>query len=137
MANRILTINIRNYLVKQPRRKRPARISRWIRYRIAHSANIKSDSIRITKELNSIVLKKYLHSMKPLKVNISTDKGISTVTYFSSAAKPVEAKAQTATTKDTKEAPKATSAPKAAPAPKKAEKAAAPKAPEDKKDAGK
>lgn len=102
MAIRLLTINIRKYLVKQPRRKRPARISRYIRYKIAHSANIKADSIKITKELNSIVLKKYLHSMKPLKVSISTDKGISTVTYFDKAAKPADVK-----TAQAKEAPKA------------------------------
>lgn len=131
MANRILTINIRDFLVKQPRRKRPARISRWIRLRIAHSANIKSDSIKITKELNSIVQKRYLYSMKPLKVNISTDKGISTVTYFDKVAKPAPA----ADVKDAKAAPVAATTKDAPKAAAKAEKATTTKTAKTKTDA--
>ncbi len=89
MATRLLTINIRKYLVNQPRRKRPARISRYIRYRIAQSTNIKSGNIKITQDLNSLVLKKYLFSMKPLKVSIEIDKDKAKVSHFEKAAKPV------------------------------------------------
>ncbi|MDE1870766.1 MAG: hypothetical protein KGI06_00815 [Candidatus Micrarchaeota archaeon] len=96
MANRLITINIRKYLVKQPRRKRPMRISTYLKYRIAKSTNIRSDNIRISKELNVIVMKKYINSMKPLKVSISIDKDITTVTPFEqkAAAKAQEAKPQ-------------------------------------------
>ncbi len=97
MANRLLTINIRKYLTKQPRRKRPARMSRYVRHRISKSTNIRLDNIKISKELNSIMLKKYLHSMKPLKVSISIEKEKATVTYFDKTAKPVaEVKAKEA-----------------------------------------
>lgn len=95
MATRLLTINIRNYLVNQPRRKRPMRISNWIRFRIAQSTNIRTDNIRISKELNTIIMKEHLKSMKKLKVNINIDKDIATITPFVAkpAAKPVDAKA--------------------------------------------
>ncbi len=83
MPNRLLTINLRNYMVKQPRRKRPARMTRYVRLRIAKSTNIKSGNIKISQELNSIMLKRHLHSMMPLKVNISIDKEKAMVTSFS------------------------------------------------------
>jgi ribosomal protein L31E len=98
MANRLLTINIRNYLVNQPRRKRPTRIYRWVRFRIAQQTNVREDNIKISKELNEIIMKRHIKSMKPLKVNISIDKEIATVTPFVIRAiqKPADAKAQAA-----------------------------------------
>ncbi|MGD0728822.1 MAG: hypothetical protein ABR981_01985 [Candidatus Micrarchaeaceae archaeon] len=92
MANRLLTINIRQYLASQPRRKRPARISRFIRERIAQQTNMTSDNIIITQALNSIIQKQYVKKMIPLKVNISIDKGKATVTAFSDAPKKEEVK---------------------------------------------
>ena len=86
MPSRLLTINLRKYLVGQPRRKRPMRVSSYVKYRIAKSINIKTDNIRISKELNSVILKKYVGSMKPLKVNINIEKEIATVTPFEAKA---------------------------------------------------
>lgn len=87
MPNRLLTINIRKYLSGQPVRKRHARLSRYVRHRIAQQTNIKSDNIKISKELNSIIMKRYLYSMTPLKVNISIEKDKATVTHFDSKPK--------------------------------------------------
>lgn len=107
MANRLLTINIRNYLVNQPRRKRPMRISTYLKYRIAKSTNIRSSNIRISSELNTLVMKKYINSMKPLKVNVSIDKEIATITPFGQkAAKAQEAKPQEAAKPAVKESGK-------------------------------
>jgi ribosomal protein L31E len=93
MPNKLLTINIRRYLANQPRRKRHARISRFIRARIAQQTNIKSENITISKELNTIIQKQYLYSMVPLKVNISIEKDKANVTPFGVAKKvePVNA----------------------------------------------
>ncbi len=89
MASRLLTINIRKYLSRQPRRKRPMRIAHYVRRRIAGATNVGGDSIKISKELNSIMLKENMRSMKPLKVNISIENGIATVTPFEVKARPV------------------------------------------------
>ena len=45
MPNRLLTINIRDYLIRTPRRKRHMRLSSYVRSRIAKSTNIRSDNI--------------------------------------------------------------------------------------------
>lgn len=87
MPNKLLTINIRRYLANQPRRKRHARISRYVRARIAQQTNIKSENITISKELNTIIQKQYLYSMVPLKVNISIEKDKANVTPFGVAKK--------------------------------------------------
>lgn len=104
MATRLLTINIRRYLSGQPRRKRPIRLPKYIRYKIARSTNINSSNIKIDKELNAVILKKHLHDMRPITVNISIDKGVATVTHFDKNAKQQnvkkeEKKTQTTTTK--------------------------------------
>jgi ribosomal protein L31E len=98
MANRLLTINIRNYLVKQPRRKRPARIARYVRYKIARATKMRLESVRITGELNQLILKKHLHSMMPLKVNINVEKDKATASPFGEKGKQATV-ASTATTK--------------------------------------
>lgn len=113
MPNRLLTINIRRYLAKQPRRKRPARISRYLRFRIAQSTNVASDNIKISKELNELLLKRYLKSMTPIKLNINIDKGKAMVTPFQE--KPVKPAATevkpTAATKTPELKPAATQKP--------------------------
>ena len=86
MANRLLTINIRNYLADQPRRKRPWRISRFVRERIAQQTNIRLSNVKISKELNELIQKKYLYKMTPLKMNINIEKEMATATPFEAKA---------------------------------------------------
>lgn len=89
MPNRLLTINLRNYLVNQPRRKREMKISSYVRGRIAHYTKTKVENVSISRELSSIMHKRYLYSMKPLKLNISIEKDKATATYFEEkAARP-------------------------------------------------
>jgi ribosomal protein L31E len=97
MPNRLLTINLRDYLANQPRRKRAMRVSRYIRERIAKQTNVGTDNISISKELNSIIIKEHVHSMKKLKVNINIEKGKATVTSFGAktTAKPADTKSAT------------------------------------------
>lgn len=125
-TSRLLTINIRNYLVDKPRRKRHMKVVKYVRERVSHYTKVKLDSVRITKELNSTIMKKHVKSMLPLKLNVNIDNGIATVTAFSDTKKAAAPAAKATTTA----APAATKQPAkaAAPAPAKQEKAkAAPK----------
>ncbi len=113
MASRLLTINLRNYLVGVPRRKRVMKISSYIKNRISKSTNVRVDNIRINMALNSVIMKKHLNSMKPLKVSITMDKEIANVTAFDDKPAP---KATAATASATKQTPKTTAPPAAKPA---------------------
>lgn len=102
MANRLLTINVRKYLSKQPRRKRHMKLPKYVKYKVAQATNVRSSNIKISKELNSIMLKRYLHSMEPMKININIEKDMATITHFDSkpttttqAAKKDEGKGKT------------------------------------------
>lgn len=86
MANRLLTINIRDYLVRTPVRKRHMRISNYIKSRIAKSTNVRTGNIKINNDLNALILTKYLKSMGKLKVNVNIEKDKATVTAFSEKA---------------------------------------------------
>ena len=114
MAERLLTINIRDYLVNQPRRKRAMRVSTYIKGRVAHYANVRLDNVRISKELNSLIIKRHVKSMKPLKVSINMEKEKAMVTAFgekrvqatTSTSKKEEKKATDATTEQKEAKPK-------------------------------
>ncbi len=75
MTDRLLTINIRRYLVTQPRTKRARKAAKYLRERIAHYTKIPEENIRFSQELNTMIFKYYLKHMTPvkLKVKIGTD----------------------------------------------------------------
>lgn len=111
MPTRLLTINIRKYLVNQPRRKRPARMMRYVKFRIAQQTNIREENIKISQDLNSAMIKNTLRSMHKLKVSIEIDKDKATVKQFQEKApaapatdakgKSADKKAKTTTTAST------------------------------------
>ncbi len=75
MADRILTIGVRKYLVNQPRSKRARKAVKYIRDRVSHYTKIKPENIRIGYNLNALIFKKYSRTMVPVKlrVKIGTD----------------------------------------------------------------
>ncbi|MGC8572323.1 MAG: hypothetical protein ACP5RI_03645 [Candidatus Micrarchaeia archaeon] len=75
MAERLITLNLRRYLVKQPRTKRARRAVRYIRERIAHYTKIDVENVKIGYDVNNMIFKHYAKYMTPikLKVNIGTD----------------------------------------------------------------
>ncbi|MFI5412431.1 MAG: hypothetical protein ACHQX1_00905 [Candidatus Micrarchaeales archaeon] len=105
MANRLLTINIRNYLVNQPRRKRQMRVSNYLKTRIAHSTNLRIENVKISKELNSLIIKRHVKSMKPLKVNINIDKDKALVTPFVEKTAPTAPAPASSAAKQDKQKP--------------------------------
>jgi hypothetical protein len=113
MADRLLTINLRNYLVRQSVRKRPMKISGYVRERVAHYTKTEEENVKLTGDLNILMIKRHARSMLPLKVNVKIENGIATVSPF---AMPKKAATATPEAKPAKTEAKAatTTAPKAA-----------------------
>ena len=112
MANRILTINLRRYLVTQPRNKRQKKATRYVRERIAHYTKVPEENVKLDMSLNSLIVKKHAKNMMLLKLDISIDGGKATAMPFaekkvaagSSTAKNDAAKKVPATGSETKKA---------------------------------
>ena len=98
-ATRILTINIRKYLVGKPRTKRRSSAVRFIRERIAHATKLNPVDVNLTPELNNSIIKHYSKAMVPLKINLSIDNGKVQASSFS------EVKPQAKQAQEAKEAP--------------------------------
>jgi ribosomal protein L31E len=105
MPNRIITINIRNYLVTQPRNKRTRKAVRYIRERVAHYTKTQEDNVKISKELNERIFKYYSKNMRPVKMTVSIDAGKATATPFSEqkAEQKVEQKQESKTSEKKQE----------------------------------
>ncbi len=87
MADRLITIGIRKYLVKQPRTKRFKKAAGYIRNRVAHYTKLREEDVKISKELNSRIMKHYSKTMVPVKLNVKIDGGKAMVSEFGVAAK--------------------------------------------------
>jgi len=91
-----------------PVRKRAMRVSRYVKEKIAHYSNVRFDNVKISKELNSLIIKSHVRSMKRLKVNINIDKEIATASPFeqkkASAVAPASAAKGAAPKKEEKTA---------------------------------
>ncbi|MGC8648865.1 MAG: hypothetical protein ACP5UN_01430 [Candidatus Micrarchaeia archaeon] len=70
MAERLITLNIRRYLVKQPRPKRARRAMRYIRERIAHYTKMEPENVKIGYDVNNAVFKYYAKYMTPIKLRV-------------------------------------------------------------------
>lgn len=71
----LLTVNIRKYLVGQPRTKRARKAVMYVRDRIAHFTKTEVENVRIDQELNRVIVKKYSKSMTPVRMNIKIEDG--------------------------------------------------------------
>jgi hypothetical protein len=82
MADRLLTLNLRNYLVKQPVRRRHMKLSGYVRNRVAHYVKVDEENVKISGELNNLMIKSYSKSMLPLKLNVKIENGTAMVHPF-------------------------------------------------------
>lgn len=111
MANKLITISIRKYLVTQPRNKRMRKAARFIRERIAHYMKVDIDNVKFGRDLNNEITA-HSQRMKPVKLNIDIDKGIATATLFKEQAaqqkapKASEQKQQASTKMESKDVKK-------------------------------
>ena len=84
MASRMLiTINIRKYLVTQPRNKRARKAARYIRERVSHFTKTSIDNVRLSQELNSLIAKRISRKMVPVKLSVKIEEGKATAEPFS------------------------------------------------------
>ena len=86
MADRLLTINIRKYLVTQPRTKRARKAVKYIRERVSHYTKIKEENVKLGGELNNLIFKKYSRTMVPVKVRVKIGTDTADVLPFSEGA---------------------------------------------------
>ncbi len=85
MAERLITINIRRYLSRQPRTKRVKRAARYIRERASHYMKIDEENVKISKELNNRIVKFYSRRMVPVKLKAKIEDGKAVLNEFSAA----------------------------------------------------
>jgi len=106
MQNKLITINMRRYLVTQPRNKRARKAIRFLIDRVAHYTKTPTENVKISMALNSLVMKKYSRDMSPIRVNVGIDNEIATVTQFVDRKEEPKAEAAKATGKSVTEAKK-------------------------------
>jgi len=82
METRVLTINLRRYLVGQPRTKRARKAARYLKERIAHYTSMETENVKIDRDLNSMIIKYYSKHMKPVKASVKISDGIARVFEF-------------------------------------------------------
>ncbi|EET89798.1 MAG: hypothetical protein LVQ97_02615 [Candidatus Micrarchaeales archaeon] len=94
MPEKLLTINIRKYLVTQPRVKRHRKAAAFIREAVAHYTKTDLDKVRLDPSLNTLIFKSHYRSMLPIKVTVTMDNGIAKVKPLSdkAAAQPEKTK---------------------------------------------
>ncbi|MCL4389543.1 MAG: hypothetical protein M1528_01465 [Candidatus Marsarchaeota archaeon] len=93
----LLTINIRRYLVGQPRTKRARKAALYIRERVAHYTKTKIEDVKISQELNNLILKRYSKSMSPVRINAKIENGKATAEPFAKDASMAADQAKPAT----------------------------------------
>ncbi len=86
MANRILTINIRRYLVSHPRRNRHRKTFGYLRERISYYTKVPEENVLISQELNELVTKHNVKHMSPVTVSIAIENGKASVVPFKEGA---------------------------------------------------
>jgi ribosomal protein L31E len=105
MVERVMTISLRKYLSGQPRTKRKRKAIRYLRNRIAHYSSVDEENVKISRELNEMVVKHHAKQMSPVKLRVDIEKGIAN-------AKPFEQKVVVAAAQSKQAAPKSADAKK-------------------------
>ncbi|MGC8586616.1 MAG: hypothetical protein ACP5K5_03695 [Candidatus Micrarchaeia archaeon] len=82
MVNKIVTINIRKYLVKQPRTKRIRKAVSYVRVQAARHAKMSIENVKLSEELNEYIFKHAAREMTPLKLSIAIEANKAIVSPF-------------------------------------------------------
>ncbi|MFI5412508.1 MAG: hypothetical protein ACHQX1_01305 [Candidatus Micrarchaeales archaeon] len=70
MVDRLMTINIRKYLVTQPRTKRARKAAKYIKERVAHYTKMDIENVKMSTDLNALIFKYYSRHLVPVKVRV-------------------------------------------------------------------
>ncbi len=82
MAETLITINMRRFLLNQARNKRFVRAAGYVRESVAKRMRLSPGNVRLSMELNNMIMKHYSKSMRKLKLSISLENGIATAKPF-------------------------------------------------------
>ncbi|MGC8622930.1 MAG: hypothetical protein ACP5UC_03135 [Candidatus Micrarchaeia archaeon] len=82
MAETLITVNMRNFLLKQARNKRFVRAAGYVREKVAKHMKLSPENVKLSIELNNMIMKHYSKSMKKLKLSVSLDNGVATAKPF-------------------------------------------------------
>ncbi len=82
MAHKVFILNIRKYLVTQPRTKRRNKAVRFVRERIAHYTKMPLEAVKIDQTLNSMITKFSARTMNKLKLDVNVENGKALLTPF-------------------------------------------------------
>ncbi len=82
MAHKVFILNIRKYLVTQPRTKRRNKAVKFVRERIAHYTKMPIEAVKIDQALNSMITKFSARTMNKLKLDVNVENGKALLTPF-------------------------------------------------------
>ncbi|MCL4381099.1 hypothetical protein M1141_02365 [Candidatus Marsarchaeota archaeon] len=82
MAHKVFILNIRKYLVTQPRTKRRNKAVKFVRERIAHYTKLPLEAVKIDQTLNSMITKFSARTMNKLKLDVNIENGKAVLTHF-------------------------------------------------------
>ncbi len=85
MAARLITINVRKYLLTQPETKRRYKAVSFVRERIASQMKSSPGKVRLSGDLNEAITKRFSRHMLPLRVSVTSEKDKISATLFSAA----------------------------------------------------
>ncbi len=95
---RLITLNLRRYLVRQHRNKRVRKAAPYVRERVAHYTKLDSGAVSLTRELNNKIVSYYAKRMAPLKLKVDIKEGAATADLFrerkAEAAPPLKGQEQ-------------------------------------------
>ncbi len=86
MAERMITISMRKYLMRLHRTKRAKKAAGYIRDRVAHYMKLNAENVKISNALNDGLMKGNAKRMKPLKLLVQINGTNATVMPFSVAS---------------------------------------------------
>lgn len=90
MVHKLFTLNIRKYLVTQPRTRRRNKAIKFIRQRIAHYTKITIDNVKIDQDLNSSIIKYYAKKMSKIKLDANIEDNKVLLTHVKDSKKLVK-----------------------------------------------
>ncbi|MGC8568186.1 MAG: hypothetical protein ACP5LP_03010 [Candidatus Micrarchaeia archaeon] len=79
---RVITISIRKYLSTQPRTKRINKAVKYVRERVAHYTKTDIKNVKLGRDVNEAIFKKYAKDMTPIKLSVNREKDILNVSLF-------------------------------------------------------
>lgn len=90
MVHKLFTLNIRKYLVTQPRNKRRNKAIKYVKERIAHFTKTPIENVKIAQPLNAAIQTYYAKKMNKIKLDANIENNNVLLTHVSEAKKIIK-----------------------------------------------